>query len=366
MGFKAHLGIGGKGGAFCSSTLAVYGFYNVSGSFLVALRSCRPLLNIIPQIPFRGNHLDKQMVLFPFSNFSNNHRHACQAVWVDLIQLDLSQKLPYSVQKHHVDAAAATGKFFEVCVAEAVRSPFGRRHLLQNMQALLTFGGGRRLVLSGGAEAVLQVRGPGDVANLGQLLGLSQAAAVAAVTANPASVLRRAEARRAGFRGVAVGKAMGGAGSTAAALAALRPPLPLPVSMSSGGAVAGATGTAGIGGGGGGGGTGGGSGGDGGRGGTVTPKAGAALPTAKAIREPRGASACANGGGGGGSGGGADGRGGGGSSEGGSGGGRRVSSLSAGAGAAAGPGEELEDEDDDNGGGFLAMGSDHSDDAMDV
>jgi ribonuclease P/MRP protein subunit RPP1 len=88
----------------------------------------------------------------------------------------------------------------QICFAPALREAGLRRQLFANGQALVREARGRGLVLSSGARAALELRGPLDVANLGSLLGLSQQQALAAITSAPAAVVARAAARRA-YRG---------------------------------------------------------------------------------------------------------------------------------------------------------------------
>lgn len=47
-----------------------------------------------------------------------------------------------------------------------------------------------------GAESALLSRGPHDVANLGQLIGLTQEQSIRAVSDTPLAVVKRAEARK--------------------------------------------------------------------------------------------------------------------------------------------------------------------------
>ncbi|CAN0127985.1 unnamed protein product, partial [Discosporangium mesarthrocarpum] len=63
--------------------------------------------------------------------------------------------------------------------------------------------------LCSGAETAILCRGPRDVANFGQLLGLTQEQAMQAVRESPLAVVKRAEARRGRYRGLKVIKDKG-------------------------------------------------------------------------------------------------------------------------------------------------------------
>ncbi|CAN0391500.1 unnamed protein product, partial [Scytosiphon promiscuus] len=78
----------------------------------------------------------------------------------------------------------------------SVTDSSARRYLIGNCQALVTCTRGRGIILASGADNWLLSRSPHDVANLGQLFGLSQEQALRAVSDTPLAVLRRAEARK--------------------------------------------------------------------------------------------------------------------------------------------------------------------------
>ena len=96
-----------------------------------------------------------------------------------------------------VRAALARGVVFELCYSPALREPSARRQLLANATALVRATGGRGLLLSSGAVRAFELRGPHEVANLGTLFGLTQAAAKEALLGRALALLKRAAARRA-------------------------------------------------------------------------------------------------------------------------------------------------------------------------
>jgi RNase P subunit p30 len=89
-----------------------------------------------------------------------------------------------------------------VCYGPAVRTQSSRRLLISNTAPLLQSTHGKSLLLSGGLDSSVYARSPLDVANLGQLIGLTELAARNAVSRNATAVLLRAQARRAKFKGI--------------------------------------------------------------------------------------------------------------------------------------------------------------------
>jgi RNase P subunit p30 len=92
--------------------------------------------------------------------------------------------------------------YVQVCYGPAVRTQSSRRLLISNTTPLLQSTHGKSLLLSGGLDSSVYARSPLDVANLGQLIGLTELAARNAVSRNATAVLLRAQARRAKFKGI--------------------------------------------------------------------------------------------------------------------------------------------------------------------
>ncbi|CAM9131722.1 unnamed protein product [Hapterophycus canaliculatus] len=120
----------------------------------------------------------------------------CKASDIDIISLPSGQRLPFNINKKNADAALARGAVFEVTYSQAIQSSSARRYLIGNCQALVNCTRGRGVILASGADNWLHSRSPHDVANLGQLFGLSQEQSLRAVSDTPLAVLRRAEARK--------------------------------------------------------------------------------------------------------------------------------------------------------------------------
>eukprot|EP00850_Spirogloea_muscicola_P003140 SM000012S25402 [mRNA] locus=s12:922924:925913:+ [translate_table: standard] len=121
---------------------------------------------------------------------------ACSSLDVDLISLDLSQRLPFRWRPPMIQAALKRGIHFEISYAAALRDLQARRQLFSNAQALVTATRGKNLVITSGAQQAFEMRGPYDVANMATLFGMSVASAKAALAQNCLSVLIHAETRK--------------------------------------------------------------------------------------------------------------------------------------------------------------------------
>ena len=88
-----------------------------------------------------------------------------------------------------VRTAVARGVFFELCYAGLLRDPGSRRQFISNATALTRATGGDALLMSSGAMHAFELRSPHDVANLGSLFGLTQAAAERAALGGAASAV---------------------------------------------------------------------------------------------------------------------------------------------------------------------------------
>lgn len=123
----------------------------------------------------------------------------CRRLNIDLISLDLTERVPFRMSLPAVAAAIGRGVHFEICYAPALGDSATRRNIVANAQQLLRLTRGRNIILSSGALRPMDLRGPHDVANLGiSLLGMSHDCAHKAVGSNLADVLKRAQLRRGG------------------------------------------------------------------------------------------------------------------------------------------------------------------------
>lgn len=101
-----------------------------------------------------------------------------------------TRKLYYECVERHVH--------FEINYAPMIRGSEDRRRVISQAHTFHDVGRSRAILLSSAARAPLELRAPTDVGNLGFLLGLKQAAGVAAVQAAGAKVERAAMGRKMG------------------------------------------------------------------------------------------------------------------------------------------------------------------------
>ncbi|XP_070539901.1 ribonuclease P protein subunit p30-like [Ptychodera flava] len=121
---------------------------------------------------------------------------ACTQLEIDIITLNLAERLPFRVKFHPVKAAIERGIHFEINYAPAVRDSTARRNIISNALSLMSMCKGKNIILSSDAESAMELRGPYDVANLGFLFGMKESQAKDAVSMNCRSVLLHADTRR--------------------------------------------------------------------------------------------------------------------------------------------------------------------------
>jgi ribonuclease P/MRP protein subunit RPP1 len=99
--------------------------------------------------------------------------------------------------------AVNRGIRFEICYAQVVTGDSERRrNVIANVMAIVRGTRGRGLVVSSGAEGVLNVRPPADVVNLLGVWGLARERGLEAMGVNPRAVVVNEALKRKSFRGV--------------------------------------------------------------------------------------------------------------------------------------------------------------------
>ncbi|XP_041476312.1 LOW QUALITY PROTEIN: ribonuclease P protein subunit p30-like [Lytechinus variegatus] len=120
---------------------------------------------------------------------------ACTELEIDIISCDMTTKLPFYFKYHSIKPALERGVKFEICYSPAIRDTSLRRYLFHNALDLVSVTKGKNIILSGAVENAMEIRGPHDVANLGNLFGLSEDKAKAAISINCHSALVHAFTR---------------------------------------------------------------------------------------------------------------------------------------------------------------------------
>ncbi|PHT45192.1 hypothetical protein CQW23_14350 [Capsicum baccatum] len=117
---------------------------------------------------------------------------ACQVSEVDIITIDLSEKLPFRLKQSMVKAAIQRGVYFEITYSSLILDAQMRRETISNAKLLVDWTRGKNLLICSAAPSVTELRGPYDVANLASLLGLQLECAKAALSKNCRTVITNA------------------------------------------------------------------------------------------------------------------------------------------------------------------------------
>ena len=129
-------------------------------------------------------------------------QQVAQAIECDIISLDMTSRIPFYLRHPQVKLAIDRGISFEILYAPAIRNEGLRKHTITNALELNRVCKGRNVVISSGAERIMELRGPYDVINLGLLFGLKSEQGKGAVSKNVRSVIYHAEARNKTVKGV--------------------------------------------------------------------------------------------------------------------------------------------------------------------
>lgn len=107
----------------------------------------------------------------------------CSSTEVDLITLDMSERLPFYLRAPQVNLAISKGIFFEITYGKAITGAFeyfarkerlscmlidstARKHFINNACSLVRITKGKNTIISSGVKKIIDVRGPYDVMNM--------------------------------------------------------------------------------------------------------------------------------------------------------------------------------------------------------
>ncbi|XP_069720440.1 ribonuclease P protein subunit p30 isoform X2 [Phaenicophaeus curvirostris] len=121
---------------------------------------------------------------------------ACTTLDVDLVCINVTEKLPFYFRRPPVNMAIDRGIYFELLYTPAIKDSTMRRYTISNAISLMQICKGKNIVISSAAARPLELRGPYDVANLGLLFGLSEGEAKAAVSTNCRATVLHGETRK--------------------------------------------------------------------------------------------------------------------------------------------------------------------------
>ena len=99
-------------------------------------------------------------------------QQACKTLDVDIISLDMTERLPFYLKFPTVNAAIERGIRFGIVYSSAIRDSSQRKNLISTALDLVVFAKGRNIIISSGAVNELDFRGPYDIINLGLLFNL--------------------------------------------------------------------------------------------------------------------------------------------------------------------------------------------------
>jgi RNase P/RNase MRP subunit p30 len=116
---------------------------------------------------------------------------ACNHHEIPLISIDLGRK-SFVLPSKALEAAAKRGAIFEININPIISHSTGARcEALSGGQALLLALRGlkSRVIISSGSASIEHLRGPAELSNMGQVLGMPASSSLAAVNANPVALL---------------------------------------------------------------------------------------------------------------------------------------------------------------------------------
>lgn len=123
-------------------------------------------------------------------------QHVVSTVDADIVCLNLSEDLGYTLKRAHVGLAHQKSMCFEISYSPCLRSQTSRRSIISNAQHLVNVSKGKNIIISSSANKPLELRSPNDVANLGLLFGFKLNQAVDAVQKNGNIVTSHAGTRK--------------------------------------------------------------------------------------------------------------------------------------------------------------------------
>ncbi|XP_064381986.1 ribonuclease P protein subunit p30-like isoform X2 [Halichondria panicea] len=127
---------------------------------------------------------------------------ACSTLSVDIVSVDLSERVPFSFKRAQIGQAIERGLCFEVCYSPAIRDSTARRNTLANAMELIKIAKGKRIIVSSQAEKAFDLRAPADVTNLCNLFGVPSPLCKATISSSCRAALLHAATRKKTAKGV--------------------------------------------------------------------------------------------------------------------------------------------------------------------
>ncbi|KAI8081689.1 RNase P subunit p30 [Halteromyces radiatus] len=107
------------------------------------------------------------------TNERNVFEQACQSKYIDIISLDCTQRLPFTLDPMMIQKAIENNIYFELCYAPGIRDDTSRGYVYQLGLALISSGVKDHLIISSGAIIVSELRAPFDIYYFAKSFGLA-------------------------------------------------------------------------------------------------------------------------------------------------------------------------------------------------
>jgi len=121
----------------------------------------------------------------------------CKDLDVDIISLDMGQRIEYPLRHTTIKLAVDRGIHFEITLSDCLKDSGCRRYLIYNAMNLVRVTRGKNIIISSAAEKLMDIRSPYDIANLGTLFGLNFDIAKNCLSSNCHSILLHGATRKA-------------------------------------------------------------------------------------------------------------------------------------------------------------------------
>ncbi|KAJ3264877.1 Ribonuclease P protein subunit p30 [Chytriomyces hyalinus] len=158
--------------------------------------------NLNLRIDVGNSKLQKFDILAVSPRSERAFQNAASNADVDIISLELAEKMPFHIKKGPVSLAIQRGIVFEVCYGQCIRDANARKSIISNLQSLLRATNGKNIIFTSDAMKGLDIRSPHDVINLAQVFGMPDRYARESISTACRSALYHAATRRNTMKGV--------------------------------------------------------------------------------------------------------------------------------------------------------------------
>lgn len=123
--------------------------------------------------------------------------YLCKTAEIDVISIDFSHKLSFTMNKKLLDEAIRRGIYFEIQYSCIISTNSNiRRDTIANTKVFIEYLKGKNVILSSGCDVISMIRAPIDVVNLGRFLKIRQEMSLKCISENCILLLKHAELRK--------------------------------------------------------------------------------------------------------------------------------------------------------------------------